>query len=465
MFACSGLAVACGEVCSGSSRIFRLPDVGRRFVAAIDVLDDAVAVGRMGRCHRNPALWDALHELFLPHGRGPAEFKFYVAGGFVVSQILGHGDWRDIDVWFTPGFLDGEGPEVRVACGRGPYRVNVLAVTDPVSTIECFDLHICQCAIECTVRDGVRLYRLMMTPACAIAWMHTRVSLSPWHTAIGCNWRKAKRLGKYFGRELDLSACQREGAERARKEYYRHLMSRQLIAGTCGYGVVQAPIAPGSSKALWLVLLRGSVVAGVTLRFFKECELREHLPYSVVTSPALIYPCEDVVGSPSDFFTQAGAGVAWCVRALAGVTFMVSIPGVGRVVSNYLQPYWLVSRADMDVGSFVEDVRRSLPLFPPGLRASLVRPVSSTCEVYVLECAASVKPMLMLNDWWRPLSCEGDYMYGPDSSVFLEPETSVSYSGRMFCVDSMQLCDSCVHDRRAHCCRQLNRWHDGVCRC
>ena len=118
---------------------------------------------------------------------------------------------------------------------------------------------------------------------------------------------------------------------------------------------------------------------------FKEGELREHLPYSVVTPLALIYPCEDVVGSPSDFSTHPGAGVAWCVRALAGVTFMVSIHGVGRVVSNYLQPYWLVSRADMDVGSFVEEVRRSLPLFPPGLRASLVRPVSSTCEVYVLE--------------------------------------------------------------------------------
>ena len=426
---------------------FTLPDVGSRLLSAVGILDDAIAVGRMGPLHMNRRLWSVLREMFLPHGRGPDEFRFYVAGGFVVSQILGHGDWRDIDVWFTPGF---QGGEVRLACGRGPYRVNVLAVTDPVSAVECFDLHICQCAIECLVRAGVRCYRLLMTPACAHAWMQTRVSLTPWHSAIAHNWRRGVRLAKYYDRELDLSQSQRRGAERARDKYHRRLMS-----SSGGSGALSAPVAPGVSKALWLVLVRGNLVAGVTLRFFAEHQLREHLPNSVVTSPALIYPCDEVVGCPSQQFAYAGAGVSWCVRALAGTTFLVAIPGVGRVLSNYLQPNWLVSRADMDVGTLVGDVRRSLPLLPDGLRAALVVDVPRSCDTYVLECAPSVKPMVMLNDWWRPIGSESDHVYGPETSVLMDLDTSSPLPGRMFCVESKLLCDACVHDPWGHRCRPL----------
>ena len=426
---------------------FRVPRVGARFAHAISILDEAVAVETRGGHHTDRRLWSSLNDLIQPRGWFSEGFEFYVAGGFVVGTILGHGGWRDVDVWFTPGLGDGE---VRFVCGRGPYRVNVHAVTDPVSTIECLDLHICQCAIQCSVRGGVRFYRLLMTPACAHAWMQTRVSLTPWHTAIAYNWRKGAMFSKYSSRRLDLSLGQRCGAERARENFHGY-----MITGSVGDGVSSAPILPGDSKALWLIFVRGNLFCGVSLRFVAEEELRRYLPFGVLTTPALIYPCDDLGGSPGRYFATAGVGDGWCVRALAGATFIIAVPGVGRVLSNFVQPSWLVSRADLDMAVLVEDIRSSLPRLPDGLRSALGCDVADMSEIYVLEFGASVRPLVMFRDWWRPSASEGVGGCGLEISVLLELQSSAPLPARMFCVETKELCGACNHGGRVRRCRPL----------
>lgn len=228
-----------------------------------------------------------------------------------------------------------------------------------------------------------------------------------------------------------------------------------MITGSVGDGVSSAPILPGDSKALWLIFVRGNLFCGVSLRFVAEEELRRYLPFGVLTTPALIYPCDDFGGSPGRYFATAGVGDGWCVRALAGATFIIAVPGVGRVLSNFVQPSWLVSRADLDMAVLVEDIRSSLPRLPDGLRSALGCDVADMSEIYVLEFGASVRPLVMFRDWWRPSASEGVGGCGLEISVLLELQSSAPLPARMFCVETKELCGACNHGGRVRRCRPL----------
>ena len=72
----------------------------------------------------------------------------YVPGGYVVSEILGFRYFSDIDVWLAPQLSETQWVAVR---GTVCSPVSIMVVMDPVAVIESFDLHICSCALLCTV--------------------------------------------------------------------------------------------------------------------------------------------------------------------------------------------------------------------------------------------------------------------------------------------------------------------------
>ena len=140
---------------------------------------------------------------------------FYVAGGHVLAEVFGHGPCGHIDVWCQGKRVSKSG--WIVPGGRGAYPVHIFAVRDPETRIECLDLQICQCAIQCQVLGAQRHYQLMLTPACFRALYLRVVRVTPLHAGVAGLWQLGLKMQKYAGRNLsvkdsDLKICQAAGS-------------------------------------------------------------------------------------------------------------------------------------------------------------------------------------------------------------------------------------------------------------
>ena len=175
-----------------------------RLLSAVEILESSLRVGRMSnrpRDNHQDRVLEVLADMQLWMEPPVGDFRFYVAGGFCVSMILGHGTWDDIDVFFEPREMS-DGRWV-VVSGHGCYPVNVLTVTNVMAQIATSDLDICKCAIECRIVGHQRQYRFLLTRACAAAWMNTCVL---WRRMVPCLSEPTQigvRLQKYRRRTLD----------------------------------------------------------------------------------------------------------------------------------------------------------------------------------------------------------------------------------------------------------------------
>ena len=60
--------------------------------------------------------------------------------------------------------------------GRAGFLISIFLVSNPELTIEAFDLHICSCALLCTVfSDGEWVWDLHLTRSCARMYWQKRV--------------------------------------------------------------------------------------------------------------------------------------------------------------------------------------------------------------------------------------------------------------------------------------------------
>ena len=338
-----------------------------------------------------------------------AEFVYYVSGGYVVSEILGHRSLTDgigIDVWFAP-----QQPDARnlfVVCGRGCYPVNVFVSPEPMDYFETDEMAICQCAIKCCYKlshgkQGKRSieYQLIMTPACVLAWMSMRcVVLENGPCRLANSLTRLSRVEKYAKRGLvnDSSLWVLRESRGS---------SDSVLFFASG---VQPRPYDGSSRAFWFIQVVDGDLLDVTfyvpgpgalskidrLRVSRaSCKEAEMIDATFASDPVIVESCPESVSK-----LELLCGKSWPVLKPHWVTniflnrmkTMVAIPGVGYVWSSSLLPRFLAESLELDESSFVRRLRREVLLFEWDSKWPAV-------ETFVIECTRPARPMQCLKNW------------------------------------------------------------------
>ena len=407
-----------------------------RFVRMVMLIERAVkpvkvpgSSGAPPRAGHAAAMHKRLHDIA---SMGPAEqdFIFWVAGGFVVGELLGYHPWTDIDTWFKP-HRSASGHWV-VAAGNSPYPVQLLATSDPVTDIESFDLHICQCAVRCVFTRGERYYDLWMTlacwEACARGWAHA----TAYHVGVADQAKLAGRLAKYAGRGLDVRRFEREC----------RLLEASAREDACAY--TWAEIAnrailhhrfPLPVDTYWVISLRRDFILSTT--WVPEWLLPEgsQVPVRALFSEAvLLYPCE-YVETRSETARRRGP-LHWLLRGMYGRRLPVVVQGGARLWSNSLHPRWLVERAVLGGSAVAAAIRRDLLRLPDG---------SDGAERYALQCTAQARVRVLCRDW-RIAPTLDTPAYGAQWCLFLETHDQRMLRTAMYCKDALSMGAHCDHD-------------------
>jgi len=347
-------------------------------------------------------------------------FKFFIAGGFVVSEILGHTPWGDVDVWFEPRQI---GTKWQVATSRGCYPVNILAVTDVLKTIQCYDLDICKCAIECTREAAGFEFQLLLTRSCVAAYLHTCASLNGLHPVLKHHHRLKARLLKYAQRNLAIENAARD------------LTLLEKLEPTIP--TLPHEINLDWNRAVWLIHLHAECISAVSFEILPEAMVRQQTASQKLRSvPALLYPCTPSVNTTQLAYTQCSRA-HWCVRTLAGTReATIGIPGIGKVSSRYLKPLWLVQRHQLNHANIVAQIREHLPRWQ-GF------PLAPDDESYFIVCTQEVQAIDSFVNWkvWR----DTDFPYEDYQFIWMKPTRSLNITSLMICYHTMQPIKWCAH--------------------
>lgn len=407
---------------------FCIPNVWERLLDAARILERAVKVTQV------PAVADDaqiafLHEIIpfmSQHGHANmlhAPFTFYVAGGFVVSEVLGHGGWADIDVWFQP--MQKSNGNWSVACSNGPYPVNTLMVSNPEDFITAFDLDICKCAIRVECSPSGWNFLLLCTRSCACAWMNACATMTKPHPACVLPRRKGERLQKYASRSLDV--------DRAR-------VRKLLAVSTPEPQVAQLELQQlMQTSVAWIFTVKNGKLASVS---FGPCHLDHITSWEKSDKPdkisltGLLYPCSHGCTNSQDIAYTPGH-VHWSLRSLAGYQGRVALPGLGVVRSSFVKPQWLLDRLDQTDTEVVSDIRTRLP------NAVSSQAGWSVVELYILRPSAPTRTCFLVKDWRES---DVDNLYGAVQTTFIDTSGMSNLPASMFCTEQKDCVTDCEHN-------------------
>ena len=430
-----------------------IPDFPARLSHAVDIIDEAVGVGPLRGSPHVRELLAAIEDMVPGEGVDSSDqpFEFYVAGGFIVSLILGHGAYQDIDVWFAP--TPGQNNSHMIAWGQPGHPVNVLMVNYPRQFIETFDLDICKCAIKCSVVNQQREYQFMLTRSCALAWMNTCVHMHSVHPAIAQARRLASRLHKYAQRRLDIDTWEQHTlSETGASDGIHGTSDVQDGAGRHYVGVSAErargmPSDQGEVRSMWFIGVRGGGVVFCALRLLPVPWAPVHTALEPVRcKPAVVHPCHRA-HMTFDSMAFSGGEVHWLVRGLAGCPLLVCLPGVGCIWSNLVVPEWLLDRAALSEQDVVQEIERFLPRFEHHGAETTACAFSRADAVYGIQCSQPALPMSIVSDWrLAPQNDYGGEGQGPQRRMmYVETQGMGRLRTAMFCVQDMQPHNQCVH--------------------
>jgi len=407
--------------------------LGMRFARAVMIIEKAVAIISTARLSNSCHKTDLKTACRLLHSVRPASgpFTFFVAGGFVVSEVLGYGDYRDIDLWTQPYPFKGTVDDWVVAYGRHLYPVNSLLVSNPRERIESFDLQICQCAIECQVVGGLRWYQLWMSPGCIIANDLQRCSLVPMHPCIADPLRLVARIKKYGLRGLRYH-LPLDGECRSVPEI--SILPWALSFQRIGLG----------NQCEWEITVRNNRISGVQLKMLDRRICPDDSVTSLWCEPSIVYSCSD-----RDYkqLAYSKENVHWLFRAYIGNPALVCFAGGSRVWSYCLLPSWLAQRSFFSQSAVIDELRLRVPC----------KKLEDGNECYGIGCTWQAHVGLMYKDWY--VREEEGSEYGASWSIFMDSGTSHHLDTVMICVDTQAPCQRCAHSqcaplilRRCHVC-------------
>ena len=363
--------------------------------------------------------------------RSHTPFYCYVAGGFVVAEMLGYGDWTDIDVWTRP-FPVGQPPSgYLVAAGKGAYPVNVLATSCMESTIESFDLHICSCAILCCILDQkIWAYDFHMTKNCAFAFKRRSAHACALHPAVAQPTRLAERLAKYSARGLEI--C-RDTMESMKTAVERDTHGVPLEVVLQDWHLDQNDVGFGCGH--WEVTILDRRIVGIALRAGASTPTAPQVPAS---RPVVLYPCrkqrqgEQRVGLPET--------ASWIFSAMAGNDAIVAVRGGTRLQASALVPDWFMP--------YLHGVRQEEIILL--LKAAFVSSSPDLADATVtIPCAYPLKLVAQLYDW-KCTDKEGGDLYTPSWLLVLDPGSADVLPSALYCADTMHVGGSCSVKRKAY---------------
>lgn len=410
----------------------QVPDIDRKLVVASNTLRRAVGSSVVrSLCPRTHIMYDRLQQLHeLVTDRGPS-FHYYVTGGFVVSELLGFGEWEDIDVWTRPFQTTGRPGGFRVATGKATYPVKIVAVSDMESFIESCDLHICSCAILCCMLpDGSRGYELFMTRHCAVACKARAAHAWTIHPAVADIHRVFHRLWKYGHRDLRTPAAFDDtdlpvfGLERTNDDFALslHMTSSSTPRGSIG-------------QCQWTFEFRDEAISCIHLDFSARPQPGSDRPGCL---PVVLYPCSHADDGANPDYRNAHSH--WLVSLLgcAHHASLVAMRGGPRLSSASLLPMWLVLRMDLPR----QEVEREL------LEKFKVHTRQDGVVIASIPCSLPVRLLRLMSNWnWGEATRrESTKILGGDTwCFFVDAPWLQTLPCLMFCRETLQVCWECDH--------------------
>jgi hypothetical protein len=391
-----------------------------RLAVCVEDLDRAVAISE---CTRFPAtahgrnLASSVESIWKNSNRATT-FAFAVAGGYVVDRLLGYGPYDDIDIWFQPVKAQGMAETTWIlASARSFYPCNVMMVNDIHAAIETFDLHICQCAIECTVYNARRCYQFLMTKKCYRAWCRGAMHSQSLHPALAQPRRLSRRILKYLERGL-------HGPDTVQISHFQNAHPGQAI--TRADGLEGQHDDARMTVAVWEITVSSSFLHSCA---FQLCTMTPADKMNMVASdPVLVFPC-DMTKAPSEMAWQTG-DVHWLQRALEGSDGLVGVRGNGRYDTAWIKPAWLLDRKACSCSELISDLRQHL--------GSSKTVPKFGYEKYRIRCSVPATYLQMIVDW-KVLVCE-TRAYTPSWIVVLD---SCTMRECIFCCEASEFCAQC----------------------
>ena len=307
-------------------------------------------------------------------------------------------------------------------------KVQILMTNDAERHIECFDLHICQCAIRCQVIDGRRFYEFLMTPACAEAVIQGHVHTTPLHRCSANEQRLATRLLKYTSRGLFAKLPDDEVLDMELPEPHVPPLShlKRMWGGRRDHG---------AEDSYWIIKVKNKKFISSAL-LAPPGEIQTSIPSNCPTSePAIYYPCTRRDGFNDLAYTNKA--VHWLIRTHAGPSYPVSLLGGARVWSNALVPLYLTKNRALTQEDVVDKVRKELPRLDFDEEKGIER--------YVLRCPYPFTCLVCVIDW----QYKTDSDYGPLWHGLLETTSPCTIETVMYCADTLMPCEFCRHANAA----------------
>lgn len=352
--------------------------------------------------------------------------SFLVAGGWIVDRVFGFGPSSDMDVWFAPKYSGPKGSWI-LCCSKSCYKVNTLMVASPWDAVESFDLHVCQCAIECSILNGQRLYRLWLTPACLLCVLQRLSHSCNIHPCVSQPERLLYRIQKYRNRGLRMKWEQRERSN-----------SGVAVSQFCGIRW-----SKGFGPGHWKIRATAHHIRGIEL----SCDpLPPAIDLTLQSLPLIVYPCRSEICISELNFSKTETH--WLLRGLAGAMEMVGLCGSGRVDARLIKPIWLFERKHLTEEQLIADMMKHLPY----------ETTNDNHIIFYLASAYELHPQFMMVDWSH-VHPEADW-YDNLWSYTLICQSQI-LEAQMFCDHTLAFEDHCCHGRNSqnfHLCASMPRW-------
>ena len=398
-------------------RCFELPepDLCRNFGRAVALLERCV---QFVDCARSVTFSVGS----LPPGGSVSCVEFFVAGGFVVSEIFGFGPFGDVDVFFSGSSADSS-PCCAVprSCVCDGVRISAIRTSCPYYCIETFDLPICQAAIRCRHHGSEREYQLLMSSACVKAFLMRCCLTSVVPRGLAQVRRLEARVFKYVCRGLRCLPHHFPGYRQCsfRDTYVELLCDRPVLEG--------CPVFPG-----WVLTFDGDRIASVVLgELVCSGASRIAVCDRVCSRAVLLSPCRG--GDLSGWVRDPACVSSWLPRVVRSGTCLVAIPGVGRVWSNFVVPAYLFDLLHLGEASAVRHLRSALP------------PFANNPDARVLFGDFSLHVLALRPDW-NVLREVADSAYWPSRMLVMIRNSGYCVERKTICVRSGCLCDASLTD-------------------
>ena len=403
----------------------QIPDADRRLAMASATLTRATGPALLRRrCSWSDKICSGmalLHELVTDN---EPRFYYYVGGSFVLSQILGFGEWENLGVCTRPFAERGVTEPFRIAAGKNAYPVSVMAVNDMEAFIESASLHIASCAILCCwLPDGTRGYELYLTKNCAVAYKRRAVHSCQLHPALVDAPDVRADILEYIRRDAtdmrslpSFLACVRD--ERESEKWNEPLSNAASLLCVTQYS--DAPYT--ATMGQWFLELRDGCMCNLTFSFATEPAADCSVPACM---PVVCYPCTQ---GPPGWLRHFPASRHWIfdLVRMGLVVSLVAFRGGTRVHTTCLVPDWLVDRMHLTKAEVEQELQRQTPVIVRGGHRKIVS----------FPCRLSVRLL-------RSMSLMDA---GKDTWCFLfDAPWQRRLRGVMFCRETGELTERCGH--------------------